>query len=320
MAEPRISVIVPTYNRCGVISDAIDSILAQTYKVFEIIIVDDGSTDGTRRILERYGDNIKYIYQDNEGVSAARNRGIKAASGEWLAFLDSDDIWKASKIEAQINVLRASSASVCLGGHEDDFGDVHIDFLPDLVLGEWRYVEQAIDLVIRKNQHPLIQSALVKKDLIQKLGCFDQTLRVAEDTRLIYRIALSTGIAYINDSLFVLRRNRRTSGLSDDIAPRIALIRYQCYAMVQSEVYWHLVPSNYKLARLVGANIGYFLSRQSEIHSVLKEYKAARRLAIEGVKFASDLRTLIRCLVLIVAPGFLGIVYSRKWKTKVVQP
>jgi len=309
-----VSVIIPTYNRAGSVCDAIDSVLEQTFKDCEIIVVDDGSTDDTSQVLKRYGENIKYFYQQNEGVSAARNRGIFEASGDWLAFLDSDDTWKPNKLEMQIEALRDTGASVCLGGHEDDFGNKFIDFAQDVPLGSYRYIDPAFELVFKKNMHPLIQSMLIKKKLITSLGLFDQTLRVAEDTRLIYRIVFKTGVTYINDILFVLKRNRATSGLCDDNNIDVALLRYECYCKVQSEAYWSLLSRDANLAKKVRANIGYFLSRQSEMHLVLKNHKIAKRYAIEGLKYASEFRTFTRCLILATMPFMIRSYFSRKWK------
>ena len=98
----KVSVIIPTYNRSSVLSRAIDSVLRQSFKDFELIVVDDGSTDNTKELIEKYSDQITYIYQDNKGVSAARNKGLEHAKGEWIAFLDSDDEWKKKKLEKQI--------------------------------------------------------------------------------------------------------------------------------------------------------------------------------------------------------------------------
>jgi glycosyltransferase involved in cell wall biosynthesis len=310
-----VSVIIPTYNRASCICDAIDSVLDQTFKDYEILVIDDGSTDDTSQILQQYNDKIKYIYQKNEGVSAARNTGILNSRGEWLAFLDSDDIWKPDKLERQIEALRDTGASVCFSGHEDDFGNKFIDFAKDVPLGGYQYIEPAFHLVFNTNNtHPLIQSILIDKKLILSLGLFDQTLRVAEDTKLIYRIVFKTGITYINDILFVLKRNRSINGLSDDINLEIALLRHECYCRVQAEAYWLLFSKDAKLAKIVRANIGYFLSRLSEMHSVLKNHKIARSYAIEGLKYASGLRSFTRCLLLATAPFATRWYFSRKWK------
>jgi glycosyltransferase involved in cell wall biosynthesis len=104
--KPKISVIVPTYNRSELLPRAINSILNQTFKDFELIIVDDGSTDNTKKIIEKYSENdsrIKYIYQENSGgPPRPKNTGIKIAKGNYIAFLDSDDEWLPSKLEEQI--------------------------------------------------------------------------------------------------------------------------------------------------------------------------------------------------------------------------
>jgi glycosyltransferase involved in cell wall biosynthesis len=103
---PRVSVIIPTFNRAQFVTEAIDSVLSQSYKDYEIIVVDDGSTDDTKGTLKRYGEKIKYIYQKNSGVSAARNTGINEAKGVWVAFLDSDDEWIKNYLSVQVEQIR----------------------------------------------------------------------------------------------------------------------------------------------------------------------------------------------------------------------
>ena len=100
-----VSVLIPTYNRAYIICSAIDSVLAQTYKKIEVVVVDDGSTDNTRELLARYGDAVRYIYQPNAGLAAARNTGLAAARGEFIALQDSDDLWLPWKIEGQMAVM-----------------------------------------------------------------------------------------------------------------------------------------------------------------------------------------------------------------------
>jgi len=101
---PLVSVVIPTYN-CPFLSEAIKSALTQTYENIEIIIVDDGSTDKTRETVERYHSKVQYIYQENEGVSSARNNGIRASHGDYIAFLDADDVWLPDKLKEQISVF-----------------------------------------------------------------------------------------------------------------------------------------------------------------------------------------------------------------------
>lgn len=102
---PRVSVVVPTHNRADLVCETIDSVLAQTYRDFEVIVVDDGSSDETPAVLAAYRDRIRVIRQPNQGVSSARNAGIGAATGEFVAFLDSDDLWLPTKLERQVALL-----------------------------------------------------------------------------------------------------------------------------------------------------------------------------------------------------------------------
>ena len=103
---PRlVSVVVPTYDYGCFVAEAVASALAQTYPHREVIVVDDGSTDDTREVLAPYSDRIRYIFQSNQGLSAARNTGIRAAQGEFIALLDSDDVWHPRKLEVQMHFL-----------------------------------------------------------------------------------------------------------------------------------------------------------------------------------------------------------------------
>ena len=104
---PRVSVIIPVYNCERYISEAIESILVQTYESYEIIVIDDGSTDNTPLALQPYIETIHYVYQENQGVSAARNHGIDLAQGELIAFLDADDFFLPDKLTAQVGVFDA---------------------------------------------------------------------------------------------------------------------------------------------------------------------------------------------------------------------
>src|ERR1043165_8653356 len=105
-SDPRISVVIPTYNSAPFLPETLDSVFAQTYPAHEVIVVDDGSTDNTEEVLRAYAGRITYVKQANAGVSSARNAAIERATGNWFALLDSDDIWKPQKLERQVNFLR----------------------------------------------------------------------------------------------------------------------------------------------------------------------------------------------------------------------
>src|SRR5690242_5171951 len=108
----KISAVIPTYNHERYLPFALDGALRQTRPLDEIIIVDDGPKDQTRQLVARYGDQVRYIYQDNAGLSAARNAGMRAATGDWVAFLDADDGWLPDKIRWQEEVARRTPAAV----------------------------------------------------------------------------------------------------------------------------------------------------------------------------------------------------------------
>ena len=106
---PRVSVVVPTYNCARFLGRTIDSALRQTYRDFEIIVVDDGSTDGTQALIAAYEESVRYVYQTNQGASAARNAALSRASGEFIAYLDADDLWRPDKVIRQVEFLDAHS-------------------------------------------------------------------------------------------------------------------------------------------------------------------------------------------------------------------
>ncbi len=111
-SKPLVSVIIPTYNRGWCLSEAIDSVLAQDFQDYELIVVDDGSTDNTREILNGYEHEIIVLQQANKGVSAARNRGIAEAGGQLIAFLDSDDVWLPRKLSRQVDFFKLNPEAV----------------------------------------------------------------------------------------------------------------------------------------------------------------------------------------------------------------
>ena len=123
-SAPSISVVIPCYNAAAFLRATIESILGQTQPVLEVIVVDDGSTDDSARIAESFGPPVRVIRQPNQGESAARNRGIEAAGGDWVAFLDADDLWLPTKVELQAEAIRSAPADVvCVTGDFLLFGE-----------------------------------------------------------------------------------------------------------------------------------------------------------------------------------------------------
>jgi glycosyltransferase involved in cell wall biosynthesis len=178
----QISAIVPTYNYARFVHRAVDSVLNQTYPVAEVIVVDDGSTDNTREVLAAYGDRIKYVHQENRGLSGARNTGIRNASSPWVAFLDSDDWWLPEKIERQVRLVEADPAvELVYTASWLHFPDGQVErydvCTPDRLWPRFRYANGITPSTV-----------LMRRDLILKAGCFDETLRYCEDWDMWVRL------------------------------------------------------------------------------------------------------------------------------------
>ena len=202
LANPTVSVVIPTYNRAHLVGRAIQSVLNQTYQDFEIIVVDDGSTDNTEEVVKSFNDpRIRYIRHDqNRGGSAARNTGIKMARGEYIAFQDSDDEWLPEKLEKQMKVFKSAPPEV---------GVVYTDMWR-ISKGEKRYwhspkimpedgivYKQALDRVMGIG----IQTAIIKRECLNAVGMFDENFPRFIDLELFVRLSKYYYFHHINEPL-----------------------------------------------------------------------------------------------------------------------
>jgi glycosyltransferase involved in cell wall biosynthesis len=200
---PIVSVNIACYNSAAHIRETIDSVLGQTFKDFEIIIIDDGSTDDTGKIIASYKDSrIRYLYQKNSGLSNARNKAIELSRGEYIAFLDHDDIWVASKLEKDVVALKSS----------DDIALVYSNFF-------WLFPDRRTKLVLKGAQPSgyafegllynytigLITAVVRKKTIDALKLSFDPDFALCEDYDFFMRLAYKAKIAYINEPLSFYR-------------------------------------------------------------------------------------------------------------------
>ncbi|NLT72664.1 MAG: glycosyltransferase, partial [Chloroflexi bacterium] len=205
---PTVSVIIPTYNRCSYVQQAIDSVLAQTHTDYEIIVIDDGSTDGTGEALrERYGDRITYEWQENQGESVARNRGIALAQGEYIAFLDSDDLWLPEKLEKQVAYLEEHPDAGAVFAEAwiiDGLGQRVSDrrastgiTLDDLSLEGLCFEDCLL----------LPSTVVLRKALVAAAGGFDVEIHHGEDYEYFARVRLLGSFAHLAEPLACHRRH-----------------------------------------------------------------------------------------------------------------
>jgi len=216
--NPKVSVVIPTYNRAAVVPRAIESVLAQTVTDLEVIVVDDGSSDGTGQILKKmFGDRIRYFAQANQGVSVARNKGMEEARGEWIAFLDSDDRWEKEKLEWQFKALERFGPH-CSGCYTDTRLFNHPETRTLFQMAEESYKHEGmmgvntdvLRLLVRPGGAGMVvhlSSLLGRADVMRKTGGFDAKLKYSEDSEFMFRLAMFTGFCYVNRPLIWFDRS-----------------------------------------------------------------------------------------------------------------
>ncbi len=283
---PKVSAIMPNYNNGKYIGEAIESVLNQTYKNLELIVVDDGSTDNSREVISQYKDDrLKLMHIPHNGFpGAVKNCGIKVSKGEYIAFADSDDVWKNEKLEMQVNLLQT----------EKDVGLVHTDYEEIDICGRltepspykliateranrckpsgWYFMELIYGNFI---DGPTV---LVKREALEKVGLFDPELEIAEDYDLWLKIARQYKIGYVDKILFQHRRH--SSNITNNkIRHYPQLIKALTKALqLNSDIYNEIAP-------IIQQRIGNcylwtgieFLDRG--------QYQEATRYSLEAIKY-----------------------------------
>ncbi len=204
MRFPKVSVIIPTFNRADLLPQAIDSILYQSYTDFELIVVDDGSTDASQEILSGYRGKLRYLFQSNTGVSAARNLGIKKARGRYISFLDSDDLWLRDKLREQIGLMKSDPG-------------IRVSYTDEIWMRGGKRVNQGkrhrkYSGWILKELLPIClispSSVMMERGVFEEVGLFDEGFPVCEDYDLWLRISSRMPIHLIEKPLIIKRGGR----------------------------------------------------------------------------------------------------------------
>jgi glycosyltransferase involved in cell wall biosynthesis len=193
-----VSVIIPTFNREKLLHRALTSVFKQTHQNFEVLVVDDGSIDETAAMIKKYFPKVRYFFQRNRGVSAARNLGIKNAGGDLIAFLDSDDEWLPSKLEKQIQFLNSSSLSWVQSREKWIRQDKEIVPGPKHQMISGMIFNQSCELCLVSPS-----AVMMEKKLFKRYGMFDETLPACEDYDFWLRILAYEPIGLIEDPLTI---------------------------------------------------------------------------------------------------------------------
>lgn len=214
MQKGLVSVVIPNYNYAQYLGEAIDSAAGQTYPNIEIIVVDDGSSDASAKILEGYKERITVIGQQNQGVAAARNNGVAASQGEFIAFLDADDAWLPAKVEKQIGCFKST----------ENLGLVHVGMVE--IDSDGRELRERLDGGEGEVWQQLLlfspngilgggSGAMIPRAIFDEVGGFDERLSTSADWDLYYRISRSRNVGFVAQPL--LRYRVHTSNMHSNI-------------------------------------------------------------------------------------------------------
>ncbi len=200
MIHPLVSVVIPTYNYGRFVVDAVESALSQTLPPLEVIVVDDGSTDDTRARLAVFGDRIRYLFQENGGLSKARNAGIEASRGEWIALLDSDDTWHPEKLEIQLSALAKSELASIAMLVVSPRAQVLPERLPaDPPVRQIYFRDVFLSLPFGPS------SALIRRECLETVGLFDPKLKSVEDRDMWMRIGAQYPVLWVGSECWWYR-------------------------------------------------------------------------------------------------------------------
>jgi glycosyltransferase involved in cell wall biosynthesis len=220
--NPLVSVIIPTYNRGWILKETIDSVWAQDFRDFELIVVNDGSNDNTHDILDLYKEDIIVLQQENKGVSSARNKGIASASGQFIAFLDSDDLWLPQKLSTQVDFFNANpDALICQTEEKWIRNGIRVN-------PKKRHKKLSGDIFEHSLYLCLVSpsAVMIKRSLFAKIGMFDETLPACEDYDMWLRISCRYPV-YLIDAPLIIKRG----GHADQLSKSYGLDRYRIQSL-----------------------------------------------------------------------------------------
>jgi glycosyltransferase involved in cell wall biosynthesis len=285
---PGISVIIPTYNSAHYLGEAIKSVLAQTYKDLEIIVIDDGSTDNTKEIVKTYADRIIFLQQANSGPAKARNFGIQKSSGEFVAFLDADDVWYPEKLERQMEMFLKNP----------QYGLIHSDALirtvdnsqPDRLWFDFKRRNKSgmVFSDLLAECFIILSSAIIRRQCLEETGCFDENVVPWEGYDLWLRVTYSYPIGFVNAPLFVRRLHSSNLFYSNFLYENLSLIKimekWEEKTLSLSKTDKEIVKNNLR-RQYFRLGIYYLAQCDPENTRVALRKSLERRVSLDGVTY-----------------------------------
>ena len=310
-----VSVVVPTYNRAEQTIAAIESVLAQSYTNIEIIVVDDGSTDGSGESIQQFinqaknrGNQARYYRQPNQGPSIARNEGMDKARGEYISFLDSDDVWLPEKLEWQVHALDKFN-DVCEACITDTqlVTDISADVTTFRTFG--RQYDQTTGIVhdaVRSLAKSFcgfwVSTLLARTDVIKGIGGFDPNVQFAEDRDLFFALSQVTSIAYVNKPL--VRTDRRSSAHVPECRPW-EKVEVQLRGRQHMLEKWIRMCTGLPtdVRRTVGRNLRAVHSEWANWYLEKEQYEKARQAVARAIKYELTLGLLVKWVLIWFVPS-----------------
>ncbi|HEX7774207.1 MAG TPA: glycosyltransferase family A protein [Pyrinomonadaceae bacterium] len=304
-----VSIIIPAFKAAGFIGEALASVAAQTFTSHEVIVVNDGSpdTEALEQELKRYPARLRYLKQDNRGAAAARNAGLRAAGGQFVAFLDADDTWLPTFLEKQIALLKSTNADLVyanalLSGESPLAGRTFMELASSRG-------EVTPENLLAVKVTVLTSTVLARKELILEAGLFDETLRRGQDFELWLRLSKrGARFAYQNE---VLAHHRiLESGLSGDTISQLKRTLEVFEAIKTKEVL--TASENAALEVTMNRTLRELAVEDGKERLLRKDFDGARQSFDEAKKFRHSWKLILVSLGLRVAPEMLWRLYNRR--------
>lgn len=307
--KPLISVIIPAFNASEFIGETLDSVFSQTFTDFEVIVINDGSPDTheLERVLQRFPSKLRYLKQENQGAAAARNTGLRAAEGEFVAFLDADDTWLPLFMEKQLDLLKRNNADFV-------FADALLFGDSPIAGRTFMQIEPPLGDVTPENLLSvkvtiLTSTVLARKAPILEAGLFDESLRRGQDFELWLRLA-KAGARFAYQREVLAHHRIVESGLSGGTISQLQ----RTLTVIDAIKLKGGLTSSEEAALQVNVNrtLRELALENGKEKLLSRDFSAALKSFNEARKFRHSWKVLFVCLALRIAPGMLWRIYNRR--------